>query len=113
NLQMQIINEYAVSDFNNGIYRNNPFDLINIGSWMGPIQGWQDCYAGTNILTENNGKQILALSKPNSNEPFILARGDKYTGSVPGKNELGVRFIFDVVPNNGSPRTKIIKTFTA
>lgn len=113
NLQMQIVNEYGVSDFNNGIYRKNPFDLISVGSWMGPVQSLQDCYAGSNIIIENNGKQILALSKPNSNEPFILARDSKYTGSVPGVNELGVRFVFDVVPNNGSPRTKIIKTFTA
>ncbi|WP_293946738.1 MULTISPECIES: hypothetical protein [unclassified Sphingobacterium] len=103
NLQMQIVNIYPTGQYSFGT--TNSLDNLKA-----PIEVGRDCYFTGNLLIEKNGIQDLALSKPNSTDPFVLVRADS---GFTTEDEFGIRFIFDVVPNNGAPKTKIIRTFQA
>ena len=103
NLQVQLIDTY---DAPNGY--NLPFYSIRLEDVGEVYDEFFTMYADNNFLTETNGKYVYAMSKPNTSLPFIISYG-----STSVTNKLGVRFIFDIVPNNGGKKSKIIKTFDA
>ncbi|APU98786.1 hypothetical protein BV902_22610 [Sphingobacterium sp. B29] len=112
NLQIQLVNSYDAF-YPNGIsttFGGLRFqDLGNSQAVAALFYEQRDVYVGENLTEETNGKNTYALSKPNSSAPFVMA----FAGSGAIQTQIGVRFIFDVVPNNGSKRSKIIKTFDA
>ncbi|QQT25851.1 hypothetical protein [Sphingobacterium spiritivorum] len=108
NLTTQIVSIYPYSTYNSsGVGFTT---LLQKGDWNLAVGANFEVLVNGNHVREQNGKDILGLSLPNSSEEFIIVK-DKYAVGYPG--EIGVRIIFDVVPNNGGKRTKIIKTFAA
>ncbi|MEN5231381.1 hypothetical protein [Sphingobacterium faecium] len=112
NLTTQIVAIYPYSMISNGTHSTGlGFGSISSGNWQAAVGSISDIFVNGNHTREENGKDIIAASLPNSSGKFVIVR-ENNTISNYDKN-IGVRIIFDVVPNNGGKRTKIIKTFAA
>lgn len=84
-----------------GFYALHPTSAIE-------ITGFNPVIIGTYDQIEYIGKKEIVSGYPNSSTPIRILSYDETFGV-----DTGVRISFDVVPNSGATRSKLVKTFKA
>ena len=105
NLTTQLVKVFKQWD---PFIHNGLFGSIPVGAVMEFSGDGETVYDGSFDQIETIGKQDVVAGFPNSNTPIECIGLDDDFGT-----DTGVRISFDVVPNNGAPRSKHVKTFRA